>query len=193
MANRPTGYGLTAQLQRKRAEKYDYEDEQDALAWMEAVINDGDLFSGVQGMKRTCEVLKDGVYLCKLMANLQPGLIKQINKPLNPFKKMENIGFFLDACKAYGLLGNDLFQTSDLYDGTNMNAVINTLHAIGRKAQTKEYDGPHLGPREASAKPREFSEDVIKDGKKVIGLQMGSNKGATQSGMNFGKTRSILD
>merc|ERR1711962_422140 len=145
-------------------------------------------------MKQTCEALKDGVYLCKLMANLEPGLIKQINKPLNkPFKKMENIGFFLDACKAYGLQEHDLFQTSDLYDGTNMNAVINTLHAIGRKAQSKKYAGPHLGPREAAAQPRTFSDGVIKDGKKVIGLQMGSNKGATQSGMNFGKTRSILD
>jgi len=194
MANRPTGYGLTAQLSRKRAEKYDYEDEQDALAWMEAVIGDGNLFQGVQGQKRTCEVLKDGVYLCKLMANLEPGSIKQINKPLNPFKQMENIGFFLDACKAYGLQGHDLFQTSDLYDGTNMNSVINTLHAIGRKAQGKEdYDGPHLGPRESSAQPRTFTEETIQEGKKLIGLQMGSNKGANQSGMNFGKTRSVLD
>ena len=27
----------------------------------------------------------------------------------------------------------------------------------------------------------------------MIGLQMGSNKGATQAGQNFGKTRAIID
>ena len=27
----------------------------------------------------------------------------------------------------------------------------------------------------------------------VIGLQMGSNKGASQAGQNFGKTRAIID
>ena len=31
------------------------------------------------------------------------------------------------------------------------------------------------------------------EGKKVIGLQMGSNKGASQAGMSYGKTRQIHD
>ena len=193
MANRPTGYGLTAALQRQRAEKYDYDDEQDALAWMEAVIDDGEIFRGVEGMKRTGDALRSGVYLCKLMAELSPGIIKKINKPLNPFKCMENIGNFLGACKKYGVLAADLFQTSDLYDGTNINAVINTIHAVGRKAQANHYYGPILGPREAVAAPREFSKEQLRKGENVIGLQMGSNKGATQSGLNFGKCRSILD
>lgn len=193
MANRPSGYGLTAALQRQRAEKYDYDDEQDALAWMEVVIDEGEIFCGVEGMKRTGDALKDGVYLCKLMAELNPGSIKKINKPWNPFKCMENISNFLDACKNYGVASTDLFQTSDLYDGTNINAVINTIHAVGRKAQSNHYRGAILGPREARPCPRQFTEEQLRNGENVIGLQMGSNKGATQSGLNFGKTRSILD
>lgn len=36
---------------------------------------------------------------------------------------------------------------------------------------------------------RQFSEEQKKAGGAVIGLQMGSNKGANQSGMTFGQTR----
>merc|ERR1712224_884155 len=67
-------------------------------------------------MKRTGDALKDGVYLCKLMAELNPGSIKKINRPINAFKCMENIGNFLASCRDYGVSGTDLFQTSDLYD-----------------------------------------------------------------------------
>lgn len=193
MANRPKGYGLTAAIQRKRAEKYDYDDEQDALAWMEAVIDEGEIFLGVEGMKKTCDALKDGVYLCKLMMALSPGIIKKINIPNTPFRCMENIGNFLNACRTYGLITTDLFQTSDLFDGTNITAVINTIHAVGRKAQSNDYMGPILGPREATRNPRQFSGDQLRESESLIGLQMGSNKGANQSGLNFGKTRSILD
>jgi len=193
MANRPKGYGLSAQIQRQRAARYDLDDEQDALAWMEAVIDEGEVFINVEGMKETTEALRDGVYLCKLMAALNPKLIKRINKPNTPFRCMENIGNFLNACREYGLISEDLFMTSDLYDGINITAVINTIHALGRKAQDWDYDGPILGPRESTRNPREFTADQLKEGKSLIGLQMGSNKGATQAGLNFGKTRSILD
>ena len=52
---------------------------------------------------------------------------------------------------------------------------------------------PGFGPRESEAAPREFSEETLRAGRCVIGLQTGTNKGASQTGMNFGKTRSILD
>ena len=50
-----------------------------------------------------------------------------------------------------------------------------------------------FGPKEAQANPRDFSEETMRAGQTVIGLQMGTNKGATQSGMNFGKSRHIID
>ena len=70
--------------------------------------------------------------------------------------------------------------------------VINGLLALGRKAQANGYDGPVIGPKEAAANKREFTEDQLKEGQKVIGLQMGSNKGASQAGATpYGLGRQI--
>ena len=68
-----------------------------------------------------------------------------------------------------------------------------TLYHSGRRAQTIGFDGPVLGPKEASENKREFSEEQMRAGGNVIGLQMGSNQGASQAGQNFGKTRAIID
>lgn len=46
--------------------------------------------------------------------------------------------------------------------------------------------------RKAQENKREFSDEQIKAGKNVIGLQMGSNKGASQEGMSYGRPRQIL-
>ena len=57
----------------------------------------------------------------------------------------------------------------------------------------KGYDGPTLGPKQAEAEKREWSEEQLKAGQGIIGLQMGTNKGASQAGMTMGKTRAIID
>lgn len=46
--------------------------------------------------------------------------------------------------------------------------------------------------RKAQENKREFSDEQLKAGKNVIGLQMGSNKGASQEGMSYGRARQIL-
>lgn len=50
---------------------------------------------------------------------------------------------------------------------------------------------PTLGPKEAEAQPREWTEEQLKEGKNIIGLQMGSNKGASQAGDHFGRPRQV--
>ena len=50
-----------------------------------------------------------------------------------------------------------------------------------------------FGPQESQGNVRSFTEDQLKAGQNVISLQYGSNKGASQAGMNFGKTRMIID
>lgn len=104
---------------------------------------------------------------------------------------MENIGNFLEGCEKYGVLKTDLFQTVDLYEATNMSAVVNGIHALGRKAGSKGQRG--IGPKESAENKRQFSEDQLRAGDGMIGLQMGTNKFANQSGQNFGKTRAIID
>jgi len=67
------------------------------------------------------------------------------------------------------------------------------ISALGSCAQNNGYAGPAYGAKISTENKREFTEQQIADGKQVIGLQMGSNKGASQSGMNIGKTRMIND
>lgn len=45
----------------------------------------------------------------------------------------------------------------------------------------------------AEKQSREFSEDQLREGRNVISLQYGSNKGASQAGLNMGKQRMIND
>ena len=59
------------------------------------------------------------------------------------------------------------------------------------QAKSKGMKG--FGPKEAEANVREFTKEQLRAGESVIGLQMGTNKGATQSGMNYGKRRMIMD
>jgi hypothetical protein len=50
-----------------------------------------------------------------------------------------------------------------------------------------------LGPKESTGEKREWTEEQLRAGDGVIGLQMGTNKGANASGMNMGKPRHIID
>lgn len=55
-----------------------------------------------------------------------------------------------------------------------------------------EFQGPNLGPRPAEECKRDFTEEQLRAGEAIIGLQAGSNKGATQAGQNMGASRKIL-
>lgn len=61
------------------------------------------------------------------------------------------------------------------------------------QARKNGYPGPGLGPKEADRNERNFTEEQLKAGNNIISLQMGSNKGASQAGIIFGKSRSIMD
>ncbi|KAK7097532.1 hypothetical protein V1264_004493 [Littorina saxatilis] len=197
MATRPRGYGLTAEVNRKIQEKYDVNLEQEARRWIEQILGD-ELVPGSDpntplGHDKFHEVLRDGQVLCRLINTLHPGSVKKVNKQKANFFMMENIGKFLEACGAYGLSKNDQFHTAALFEKTNMTQVVDTLHALGRTAQKKGFHGPTLGVKESEYNPRNFSQDKLREGQTIIGLQMGSNRGANQQGLNFGKSRSITD
>lgn len=74
-----------------------------------------------------------------------------------------------------------------------MHKLMDSNVVIFLQAQTKGFAGPALGPRESQRNERNFSEETMKAGASVIGLQMGTNKCASQKGMTFGQTRHIAD
>ena len=60
------------------------------------------------------------------------------------------------------------------------------------QAQKKSWEGPALGVKVASENKRNFDDGVLKAGQSMIGLQYGTNKGASQAGMTpYGASRQI--
>lgn len=191
MANRQKGFGMTAEVTNLIQGKYNKERAREAMTWIMKYVKDADL-KGVEEASDVQAKLKDGVILCKLINAIEPGSVKKINEKNQAFSHMENIGSFLNACESLGCAKLDLFQTVNLYDGTNMAQVIDGIFALGRKCGQKGLQG--IGPKESEKNTREFSEEQLRAGREGhIGLQAGWNKGASQAGQNFGKTRAIID
>uniref|UniRef100_UPI00397EF85D hypothetical protein n=1 Tax=Salmonella sp. s51090 TaxID=3159651 RepID=UPI00397EF85D len=83
---------------------------------------------------------------------------------------------------------------NDLYEAKNMAQVTSAIVALARQAQrTPGYNGPFLAPKQSDENIREFTDEQLKAGQFTIGLQMGSNKGASQAGQNFGLGRQVTD
>lgn len=160
------------------------------MDWIEKLVPDAEV-AGLSDANEIHLKLKDGKILCQLINALKPGSVRSLHNSKMAFKQMENIGNFLAAITVYGVAKNDLFQTVDLYESNNMSSVINCIHALGRKANSKGQQG--IGPKESQGNRRQFSEQQLRAGDSVIGLQMGTNKFATQKGQNFGKIRHIID
>ncbi|EDO46658.1 predicted protein, partial [Nematostella vectensis] len=171
MANKPRGYGFSAEAAKKIDSKYDPTKEEEARKWIDTVLGES-IFGENGGVDTVHQTLKDGQVLCRL-ANRLGGDLK-INQQKMPFKQMENIGNFLSFIENnLGVAKNDLFQTVDLYEKSNMWNVICCIHAVGRRAAAKGLDVPVLGPKEADANPRQFSEEQLRAGEGILTKQAG--------------------
>jgi len=186
MANvRAQKSGLAAEAHRKVLSKYSEEQASEVLFWIKDVTG---LNFGTNGdADNFYEILRDGTVLCRLANALQPGSITKIQESQMAFKCMENISKFLEIAVKLGVPTVETFQTVDLWEKQNLNAVVICLQSLGRKGA--QYGHSAIGPKEADKNVRQFTDDQLKASDTIISLQMGSNKGATQSGLNFGNTR----
>ncbi|XP_057676586.1 transgelin-like isoform X1 [Corythoichthys intestinalis] len=222
MANKGPSYGLTREVQNKIDKKYDPELEEILVEWIIAQCgpNVGRPESGRPGFQ---EWLKNGCVLSELINSLSaPNKpIKNIKRSGMAFAQMEQISLFLTAAEKYGVTKTDIFQTVDLYEskttlslgfffvvclihliihlqGKDMAAVQRTLAALGSLAVTKN-DGNYKGDpswfhKKAQENRRDFSDEQLSEGRNVIGLQMGTNKLASQAGMTgYGRPRQIIN
>jgi len=184
-ASRATKSGFAAEAQRKIQSKYSEEHAHEVLEWIKSVTNDDINTSG--DMDNFYELLKDGLLLCKLVNDLKAGSVKRVNTSTMAFKCMENINNFLAAVTTLGVPTQEQFQTVDLWERQNLNSVVICLQSLGRKGGN--FGKASIGPKEASKNVRQFTDEQLKQGDSIISLQYGSNKGASQSGINFGNTR----
>jgi len=197
MAYHGPSYGLSRECQMKSQAKFDTIRAKQACDWVEAItgqnLDFGDSGEGMRDQLDFGTALKDGQAICHLMNALAPGAIKKVNTMKAPFKQRENIELFLKACEKYGLKSQDLFQVNDLFENKNLYMVVDCLYGLGGLAQKKSFDGPVIGVKVSKENKRNFSQDVLLESQKIIGLQYGSNKGASQAGMtSYGSGRQII-
>jgi len=68
--------------------------------------------------------------MIRMIQKIKPELMPRISARPLPFLQMENIHNFLNAVKELGVKPTNLFQTAELYEGTDMNKVIHTLLSL---------------------------------------------------------------
>ncbi|XP_015994758.1 transgelin-2 isoform X1 [Rousettus aegyptiacus] len=199
MANRGPAYGLSREVQQKIEKQYDADLEQILIQWITAQCRK-DVGRPQPGRENFQNWLKDGTVLCELINGLYPegqAPVKKIQASTMAFKQMEQISQFLQAAERYGINTTDIFQTVDLWEGKNMACVQRTLMNLGGLAVAQDnglFSGdPNWFPKKSKENPRNFSDNQLQEGKNVIGLQMGTNRGASQAGMTgYGMPRQIL-
>jgi hypothetical protein len=170
-------YGMDKELAEKAAAKFDPVMEAQAREWIEAVVG-----APLEGTLQ--EGLKSGVVLIQLVNTIQPGVSKKASTMSAPFKQMENIGNYLEACDKMGVPKHSTFQTVALYENKDMMQVITNIHALGAVAQKLGYAGPKLGVKLADTNIREFTEEQKKAGRaEQTFLGKGSHGQANAEGM----------
>ncbi|KAM4530551.1 calponin-1 [Odontesthes bonariensis] len=181
-------FGLSAEVKSKLAGKYDPHKEEELRLWIEDV-------TGKRIGENFMESLKDGVLLCELINVLQPGSVRKVNGSSQNWHQMENIGNFVRAITEYGLKPHDLFEANDLFENCNHTQVQSTLIALAGMAKSKGFHSKYdLGVKYAEKHQRRFAPEKLREGRNIIGLQMGTNKLASQKGMtSYGTRRHLYD
>nr|XP_054319997.1 calponin-1 isoform X1 [Pongo pygmaeus] len=184
--NRGPAYGLSAEVKNKLAQKYDHQREQELREWIEGV-------TGRRIGNNFMDGLKDGIILCEFINKLQPGSVKKINESTQNWHQLENIGNFIKAITKYGVKPHDIFEANDLFENTNHTQVQSTLLALASMAKTKG-NKVNVGVKYAEKQERKFEPGKLREGRNIIGLQMGTNKFASQQGMTaYGTRRHLYD
>nr|CAB3266803.1 transgelin-3 [Phallusia mammillata] len=209
MSYRVRGMGLDRELEQKIDQKYSLEDENELVEWIVSVImygqgktdfEDCDIeIPKCSGKQAFQEWLMDGNVLCDLINVLKPGSCRPqktshlTNTAMKKMKEMNNIMMFLNAATDFGVQNTDLFQTIDLYEARDLAQVQVTLYKLGSVAQNKQFEGPVIGVKIADKNPRKFDQNLTREGRNVIGLQMGTNQVASQKGMTpYGLGRQMI-
>uniref|UniRef100_A0A8I3WUH9 Calponin n=1 Tax=Callithrix jacchus TaxID=9483 RepID=A0A8I3WUH9_CALJA len=170
-------YRLSAEVKNPLLSKYDPQKKAELRSWIEGLTH---LSIGPNFQKG----LKDGIILCTFMNKLLPGSVPKINRSMQNWHQLENLSNFIKAIVSYGMNPMDLFEANGLFESGNMT-----------QAKTKGLQsGVGIGVKYWEKQERNFDDATMKTGQCVIGLQMGTNKCASQSGMTaYGTRRHLYD
>lgn len=199
--------GSNRDAQQKLEASFDPDDAKKVMYWIKMAT--GEQFpmeetnERYKVMENFYKTLKDGRLLCSLVNAFLPDEMKLDfrSRTFQPTKNMafetarerERIELFIQKIQDFGVKEADTFATDCLYERTNLPKVIACVRAFGIEVESHpSYTGSRMWPRKSEANPRNFSQEKLRQSENVISLQYGTNKGASQAGMNFGKKRMIL-
>lgn len=208
--------GFARDVQEKLASKFDTAEAAKALKWLSMLQPQVSVPESVQNAMTKVpgnstsvtadefhKCLFDGLVLGNTIAALHPQSVSFTAKAWQPSsnpafevsRQRERIGLFLKFAAEYGVSNACLFQTDQLYEKTNLCQVLICISQLGTEAQSKpDYHGPQgMWMQKHQENKREFTEEQLRSGDTIIGLQMGTNKGANASGVSFGSHRFISD
>jgi len=167
--------GLDKELQEKLASKLDVGKCNDCLEWIAAVT----------GKKTTGdfhEDLKDGYLLCLLLKRISLQTYKDLKikakHTKQPFVARTQIQNFVAGCKKLGMTEQDVCSSQDLYEGDNLNNVVNHLNALNAICYKLEAAGkfkgpflPHAHTKFATENKRHFTKEQLDKAKGIVPLQ----------------------
>ncbi|CAH8869813.1 unnamed protein product [Trichobilharzia szidati] len=211
--------GFALDVQQKLAEKFDGKEAAKTLRWIRLltppdVKPPGPMSEAVEKIPKDIddvtmdeyfEYLYNGLTLGYLMACLDPNFASRVNSSrtwqvaektiFETPRQRERIGVFLQFAADLGVNSASRFQTDQLYEKTNLPQVVVCLSQLGIEAQAKPgFRGPSdFWVHKHKENKRAFTEEQLRSGETVIGLQAGYTGGATASGVNFGGRRHITD
>lgn len=205
MSYRATKSGFAAEAQKKTDAKYDEDEARKCLAWIQQVTGTEEIPASTAAILCDREtfysLLKDGMLLCKVVDTLTPGRIKWNEKTfqipkiegMRVMRERERIALFTQAVQEYGVQDTYTFPTESLHEKCDLAQVLVCIRALGIEAQSKGVGPQDYWPKKSERQSRNWTEEQLKAGQNVVSLQMGTNKGASQAGMNMGKQRMIID
>jgi len=82
--------------------------------------------------------------LCRLVNELQPGIVPMINDDDNVFAHTENIKAYLAAAQQLGVNQQDMFEVHDLLHNGDVQQVLRNIVALERAVVGRGYKGPKL-------------------------------------------------
>eukprot|EP00466_Bigelowiella_natans_P011252 jgi/Bigna1/72090/fgenesh1_pg.18_\ len=107
------------------------------------------------------EGLKSGQVLCKLINTIKQGSVHKdsIHIDRSPMNDKENLKSYLTSCKKLGMKDEELFTPENLYEETNIQAVVDHLYRLGTLIKDMEsYRGPKLNPKFAIIRHDDYSD-----------------------------------
>lgn len=147
---------LDQDLRSSRAQKY-ARSEPEVKLWVYKTLSvDASTVAqhGARGLD-LMDILKDGELLCRLgmLVRLEANPCTKYKSSRMPFVQMENILFFLDACRQLNVPHDEIFQTVDLYERADPYQVVVTLVLFLRQAHANTATVEAMGPKKLKVRP----------------------------------------